>query len=254
MQRQTWSTMPYKLYTLAERPELGAEIEALSRASWPAFLLHGNTGHWQLLFERFAAYQLLLCESDGSLVAVGHSVPLVWDGSLADLPHTIDAILRRGARALRRGETANTLSATAVMVRAESQGQHLSSLMVEAMRTLAREHACTSLIAPVRPTWKWRYPLTPMQHYITWQPDDGAPYDPWIRVHWRLGAQVLAVAPNTLTVQSRVGEWESWTGMSYPESGRYIVPGALQPVRIDRVRDAGIYRDPNVWMKHAVSG
>jgi len=31
-----------------------------------------------------------------------------------------------------------------------------------------------------------------------------------------------------------------------------VVPGALQPVRIDRERDTGRYEDPNVWMKHTI--
>jgi hypothetical protein len=38
-----------------------------------------------------------------------------------------------------------------------------------------------------------------------------------------------------------------------PESGPFVVPGALQPVRIDRERDEGRYEDPNVWMRHPVS-
>lgn len=38
--------------------------------------------------------------------------------------------------------------------------------------------------------------------------------------------------------------------MSFPESGEYLVPGALQPVTIDWERDVGLYEDPNVWMRH----
>jgi hypothetical protein len=38
--------------------------------------------------------------------------------------------------------------------------------------------------------------------------------------------------------------------MRFPESGNYVVPGALQPVEIDRERDEGVYEDPNVWMNH----
>jgi hypothetical protein len=41
--------------------------------------------------------------------------------------------------------------------------------------------------------------------------------------------------------------------MRFPESGPYVVPGALQPVRIDREQDEGHYEDPNVWMRHPVT-
>ncbi len=56
--------------------------------------------------------------------------------------------------------------------------------------------------------------------------------------------------PEALTVVGTVAEWEAWTGMAFPESGRYVVPGALQPVAIDRERDLGRYDDPNIWMRH----
>jgi len=41
--------------------------------------------------------------------------------------------------------------------------------------------------------------------------------------------------------------------MRFPDSGPYVVPGALQPVRIDREADEGRYEDPNVWMRHRVT-
>jgi hypothetical protein len=42
--------------------------------------------------------------------------------------------------------------------------------------------------------------------------------------------------------------------MAFPESGEYVVEGALVPVRIDRASDRGRYVEPNVWMRHAVAG
>jgi hypothetical protein len=34
------------------------------------------------------------------------------------------------------------------------------------------------------------------------------------------------------------------------KTGPYVVPGALQPITIDREADEGRYEDPNVWMRH----
>jgi hypothetical protein len=245
--------MTYSVHTFAQQPEADPQIEQLSHEAWPAFLLHGNIHHWYLLFEMFPGYQLLLRDEAGTLIAVGHAVPLFWDGSLSDLPGTIEEILLRAEHAHRSRQAANTLSALAAMVSSQHRGQNLSSAVIQEMRALALQHACTALIAPVRPTWKSRYPLTPMEQYVQWKRSDGAPLDPWIRVHWRLGAQPLCVAPNTLTVEATVQEWEAWTGMAFPESGPYVIPGALQPVLIDCERDAGRYEDPNYWMKHPVA-
>ena len=69
----------------------------------------------------------------------------------------------------------------------------------------------------------------------------------------RLGAKFLRVAPRSMVVTGTVAEWEAWTTMTFPESGRYIVPGALAPVRIDHRRNLGRYVEPNVWMRHAVT-
>jgi hypothetical protein len=102
----------------------------------------------------------------------------------------------------------------------------------------------------VRPTLKARYPLTPIERYIEWSRPDGAPLDPWIRTHWRLGARVLAPAPRSQVITGTVDEWQTWTGMAFPDSGDYIIPGGLDTLRIDRSTDQGTYVEPNVWVQH----
>jgi hypothetical protein len=92
-----------------------------------------------------------------------------------------------------------------------------------------------------------------IERYIHWTRTDGAPFDPWLRTHWRLGASILAVVPLGMLVTGTISEWEQWTGMAFPESGQYVVPGALAPVHIDRERDLGRYEEPNVWMCHPVT-
>ena len=100
---------------------------------------------------------------------------------------------------------------------------------------------------------KARYPLTPMGRYMCWERDDGLPLDPWLRVHRRLGAEFLGVAHPSMRITGTVREWEEWTGLRFPESGPYVVPGALQPVEMDLEEDLGVYEEPNVWMRHPVS-
>jgi hypothetical protein len=106
----------------------------------------------------------------------------------------------------------------------------------------------------VRPTHKHRYPLIPMDRYVRWRRRDGSPFDPWLRVHWRLGARLLGGAPRSMVIEGRVREREAWAGLGFPESGRYVVPGALAPITIDRRRDRGRYVEANVWMQHPVAG
>ena len=40
-----------------------------------------------------------------------------------------------------------------------------------------------------------------------------------------------------MRIPGTVADWETWAGMALPESGRYIVPGALAPIEVDCEHD-----------------
>ncbi len=67
---------------------------------------------------------------------------------------------------------------------------------------------------------------------------------------WRMGATVLGVAPRSQTMTGTVSEWEAWTGMVFPASGEYVIPGGLSTLQVDRGADEGIYVEPNIWVQH----
>ena len=68
-----------------------------------------------------------------------------------------------------------------------------------------------SVIAPVRPTLKQRYPLIPIEEYVAWRREDGAHFDPWIRLHERVGGEIIAPAPASMVIRAPVADWEGWT-------------------------------------------
>jgi hypothetical protein len=248
--------MPLKTFTLAERPELEDEFERFHEAGWPRFLRQrdelGLGELWPQLYTTFRDFQLVL--SDGvRVVAIGQTIPLVWDGTPAGLPDTVVGILRNAVGARAGGRRPTALAALAAITDPGRRGQGLSSEVLKAMTAVARQHSLPALVAPVRPTLKASYPLAPMERFVRWTRSDGAPVDPWIRVHWRLGAEIVRVVPRTLVIAGTVAQWEGWTEMVFPDSGPYVVPGALQPVMIDRDRNEGRYEDPNVWMHHPIS-
>jgi hypothetical protein len=118
------------------------------------------------------------------------------------------------------------------------------------MRNTAKAHKLNALIAPVRPNFKHRYPHTPMSSYIKWCGSDGIPKDPWLRVHARKGAEIVKICPRSMRIVGTIEQWEKWTGLRFPGSDKYIVPGALVPVKIDWDHNQGTYVEPNVWMIH----
>jgi GNAT superfamily N-acetyltransferase len=243
----------FKTFTLRERPGLGDELERLAEEGWPRFMRQrdelGLGRHWPRLFDDFADWQFVVCDSFDRVVAAGQSVPFVWDGAPADLPASMAAVLERAVNARAEGRRPTALSALAALVDPRHRGQGLSRVILETMRGMATRWNL-ALVAPVRPTLKPSYPLTPMDRYVRWLDEEDLPLDPWMRVHARMGAAVGDVLPRAMVIVGKVREWEEWTGMRFPDSGAYVVPGALQPVVIDHERDEGRYEDPNVWMLH----
>lgn len=89
-----------------------------------------------------------------------------------------------------------------------------------------------------------------MAAYAGWTRADSHPFDPWLRVHQRLGAVVARIAPRSMRISGTLDERRSWTGMEVPISGRSVVPRALNPVNVDVGKDRAVYIEPNVWMFH----
>jgi hypothetical protein len=238
--------------TINQSPDYKEELSTLSKQTWPEFLRHADDYHWKELSRSFASFQLLLI-SGTTLVGTGHTVPLYWNNEIDSLPNTIDEIILSAIACRERRKPANTLAALAIMVSDLYRGKGLSTKILTAMKSLGKENNLKSLIVPVRPTLKSRYPITPFDQYVTWERADGSPFDPWLRVHWKMEASVLGIAPRALTVEGTVEEWENWTDMRFPASGEYIVEGALQPIIIDHENNIGRYEDPNLWMLHNIS-
>ena len=245
-----------KIVSARERPDLIERAGDRSDAVWPEYNKHGDVlnKYWDRLDEVFPDFQFVLYEEAADeVVAKGHAIPCSWDGTVAGLPQGIDGLIAGGFRLFEQDEAPTTLSALAIVILPEHQNKGLSSVMVEAMAGIAAENGFTDLIAPVRPNWKERYPLAPIERYVRWTRDDGLPFDPWIRVHHRLGGEVVRPEPQSLRITGNVAEWEKWTEMRFPESGEYVFPHGLAPVTIDREADRGLYFEPNVWMQHRVS-
>ncbi len=247
----------HTIYSIAERPDLGSQIGEIDRTVWPKFMLEDPVAnkYWHRLYIDFPGNILVLCEQEGGgerVVAAAFTIPLTWNGTLEDLPDGWDGVLTRGFEGKDAGVTPNCLSALSISVALDKQGSGLSSTMLKQMRRLAQESGFSALIAPVRPNMKPRYPLTPIERYITWTREDGSLFDPWLRVHSRLGARIVKIAPRSMVIPGTVAEWEEWAGMRFPESGLYVVPGALEPVQIDVEADRGLYVEPNVWMLHQI--
>jgi GNAT superfamily N-acetyltransferase len=241
----------YAVVTHGDRPDLHDQLPDAFREVWPEFIFHDAVASEYIarVDEHFAFFGILIVD-EGQVIAGGWGVPLAWDGTIDNLPSGYDAALVQAVKGYETDVTPNTLSLMAIAVRSTRQGEGLSARVIEALAERAASRSLSRIIAPIRPTLKVSYPLATMDDFSQWTRVDGLHLDPWIRTHQRMGASILATAPASMTIGGTVAEWESWAQMAFPQSGSYIVPGALDVVVIDREQDHGIYIEPNLWMQH----
>jgi GNAT superfamily N-acetyltransferase len=242
----------YELIPVAEAPQYDEEAEKRFLEEWPEFIFHDVEvkKYRDRRAEYFSDWEFYLV-SDERLIAGCWGVPIAWDGTVDDLPGGFTDTLARSVTSYEAGVVPNTWVLMAAAVRSDEQGQGHSSRVITALRDRAVASGLPQVIAPVRPTLKSRYPLTPIETFMTWTRADGLPLDPWLRTHVRLGASLLAPAPASQTMTGTVAEWEKWTDMAFPSSGTYVIPAGLTTLSIDREADHGIYIEPNVWLRHA---
>ncbi|MCT2591776.1 GNAT family N-acetyltransferase [Streptomyces sp. N2-109] len=240
----------------SERPELWDRIPALFAGVVPEYNLHGDISdgegdYWNRLFKDFPEYQFVLYdEARDDILGAGRSVPRSWDGTAEGLGPGLDDSIAAAFRDLDAGRAPGALCALGVEVAPGHQGRGLSGPLLRQLVETARDAGLSRVIVPVRPTWKDRYPLVPIERYAAWQRADGAPFDPWIRTQVRAGGTLSAASGRSSRITGTVAEWESWTGMAFPDDGDYVFPHGLATVRIDHARDLGAYWEPGVWILH----
>lgn len=165
--------MPAQIFTDSERPDLFDRLDELADP-WPEFIHHDDVVNewWPLLHQRFPDFQLVLYDPDVDVIlGRGCTLPVSWDGRNESLLAGVVDILRD---AFDERTEANVLCALVAVVDPRQQGRGLSGHIIEGMATAAGRASLKCLIAPVRPTWKDRYPLIPIEDYMRWTREDGA--------------------------------------------------------------------------------
>jgi GNAT superfamily N-acetyltransferase len=234
------------------RPWSEEQLEPLFGGGFPEFISADQVVKEYIgrVREWFADLSIILLDTGDAPVAAGWGVPIRWSGDVGDLPAGYTDTLIRAVEGRERADEPDTLVICGGVVARARTGQGISAELITALRELATPAGWPRVIAPVRPTLKPRYPLTPIEEFARWTQPDGAPLDPWLRTHWRLGARIIATAPRAQTMTGTVEEWQAWTGLALPSTGEYVIPDGLSILHVDREADLGTYTEPNVWMQH----
>lgn len=244
--------MNYTVTSLSERYALLDELNRAGGDAWPEFMLHDPVAlaHWMELVDLFREYQLMLMDGE-EILAIVNTVPLEFSRELVELPDEgVDWGVKKAIAGYKNEVSPNLLMGVQVVVDKRHSGKGLSTAATREMLKLAKENGFQTLIVPLRPSNKYEYPLIDMDDYIHWQNEKGWPFDNWLRVHIRMGGEIVRVCARSMYISGTVCEWREWTNQTFPGSGSYIVPGALNPIEIDMEKDIGTYVEPNIWIAH----
>lgn len=243
----------YVLKTRADSAALRRAAMAIEQAAWNSLgFLNFTRAHfafYQDLLDTHADCQLCLVdEATGYPVAVGNCVPLACDFNNLP-PEGWDWIVETAASGA--GKPRNAIGALAISVPGIHRGKGVARQLIAGFRELAAKKGYDGVIAPVRPSEKYRHPFIPIDDYIGWTDESGRAFDPWMRSHLASGGKIVGPAARSMVVEEPVGFWEMWTGRSFSETGDYVVDGALAPVSIKLESGVGSYVEPNVWFAYA---
>ena len=187
----------YKIISPNDLADYREQAGNIAEISWPEFMLQDLIAneHWHELFDRFNEYQFALLDTEmNRMAAMANSLPFFWDKPLEDLPEGgWDWVFLQAIEDHKKSVKPNIQSAIQINIHPEYQSQGLSSIMVQAMRGIGKTRGFQSLVAPVRPNQKSKYPLTSIDDYITWETDGGLPFDAW-------GALIASLLLGTATL------------------------------------------------------
>lgn len=242
-----------KIVTLKDDPSLTDSFQDLIDRNWHWIGTIDNVGckTWDEMWELYPEYQFGVFVDD-VLTSVGNCAP-VWDDiGLNQLP---DEGWRWVMKSCIRKSKLPPIytSAISATVDAKFKGQGLAKIILGRFKDIAIENGSKAMIAPVRPNFKHKYPLIPMEEYIKWRREDGSHFDQWLRIHEKIGGKIQRTSKNSLIAEWDIKQWEKFSGEKFYSSGKYLFSDSLSPTEINLENDTGVYKEDNVWVVHNLS-
>jgi len=246
--------MNYKIVNFKQRPDLYDSQQEICGKAFPTFLYYSEiaANTWEKMIEYYKEYQLLFLKED-KIICIFNCMPMNLDFSDEELPdEAFDWGMEKGIKDFEKGKEINAALGVQIIIPKEHQGKGISSIALVEIKNMCVKMGIRKLIIPVRPTLKSKYPINDIDNYIKWKNEKGLPFDPWLRVHFKQKGKIIGTCSKAVEIKGTVEQWETWTNMKFPESGMYVVEGALCPISLNREINLGVYTEPNVWVSYEI--
>ncbi len=239
--------------------KLTSSLTRFFSAGWPPFIWNDPIMQtvWPKWFEYFPEYQFVL-KINRKIAACVNAVPLNWTESLQSLPdgqETIESgwdwVMQKSIEDFQLHKKPNLLSAAAIVVAPEFQGQGIASAAVEHLKQVSKQAGFKALIAPLRPSKKRDYPNLEIDEYMELKlPGTDLPLDPWLRLHVKAGGRIIKSCVESIVISAPLDKWTQWTNVQFDKSGLYTIPGGDEQLIVDLEENCGDYAASGVWVVH----
>ncbi len=195
---------------------------------------------------------------ESALIAHGITTRLNWDGNPDTLPRGWTGAVRASYEQTTIGaERPNTLIGLFIFAENAFREHGWAVEVAEQMKRLAAESQLQHLIIPLRlPTrYEWQNARLPYEEFAFLKRDDGQYNDHWLRLHVRLGAEVIATCdvshqhalhPDDLVRQFQCG--------AIDRTGEHLVRlnDEYYNAFIDLERGYAVINEGCVWVRYVI--
>ncbi len=242
-------------YSWDESLNLGDETAALTYLLWPNYLVQESDipdSSLQIEMDEKEYHRRFLNfgirrDHDQKLVAHLSAVLIPADLSQNQFP---DKGWRFLMEAVASPSTVNCMCLVVANVDPTTAQLGLSQTLLEQSKETAKNLGFTSLLAPVRPTYKSQFQELKMSEYLLKRTELGEIFDPWLRTHHKHGGEILNICEESVLVKASLQKWREWIGIDFKETQSLEIPGGLAPLQVDFENNFAIYREPNVWVRY----
>jgi len=193
----------------------------------------------------------IVLSNDNILIGHGVLCGINWDESIGDLPlgwsdSTYRSSLEKKCK--------NTYVALFARVQSEFRQQGHAAKLIETMKELSiieNKH----LIIPLRPPFRYKeeYAQMSFNDFCNLVRDDGMPLDPWIRLHYKIGATKLLVSEFSHQHAMSIQDFcSSFPRVKLDKTGYYMVNINKETYSsfVDIKHGFAIINQGCVWVRH----
>lgn len=227
------------------KPDEEDESWAIEDLVWPTF---NQMAEGSIAIDYDQRFHLVARDPDRDmLVATIDGIEFDWDGDPQNLPDRgWTEIIEKGLEGT--GKT-DWVAALGTSILPEYQQFGLSRILLEKLVSLAKSLGYKGVLAPVRPVYRWRALHLSLDEYADFRLKNGEHFDPWLRVHERIGGEIIGTCPGSAIFTAPVSDWQDWSKMKLPNRGRVLVPNAINYLEIQN--GIGTLKEDSIWVTHS---